>query len=110
MDSGQPNQTRLAEDAKDEFLSLLASVKEDIVSPDQRNADLNKVYGYSQHLTLREREVLRLVALGMNNTEIAQELFISLNTVTRHMTNIFSKTGTTNRVEAALYAARHGIS
>ena len=64
---------------------------------------------FGEALTLREREVLRLVTGGKNNSEIARELFISLNTVTRHMTNIFSKTGTSNRVEAAVFAARHGI-
>jgi DNA-binding CsgD family transcriptional regulator len=54
-------------------------------------------------------EVLRLVALGNNNSEIAGELFISINTVTRHLTNIFTKTSTRNRVEAAVYAARRRI-
>ena len=54
-------------------------------------------------------EVLRLVALGNNNSEIADELFISVNTVTRHLTNIFGKTSTRNRVEAAVYAARRRI-
>ncbi len=53
--------------------------------------------------------MLRLVTQGKNNSEIAQALFISLNTVTRHMTNVFTKTGTTNRVEAAVYATRHRV-
>ena len=61
-------------------------------------------------LTRREREILRLVVLGKSNSEIARQLFISLNTVTRHMTNIFSKTGTANRVEAAVYGTRHGLT
>ncbi len=61
-------------------------------------------------LSQREEEVLRLIAAGNSNPEIARTLSISLNTVTRHVTNIFDKTGTTNRVEAALYADRSGLS
>jgi DNA-binding CsgD family transcriptional regulator len=53
--------------------------------------------------------VLRLVVLGKNNSEIAQGLFISLNTVTRHLSNIFAKTGAKNRVELAVYAVRHRL-
>jgi NarL family two-component system response regulator LiaR len=40
---------------------------------------------------------------------VAEALFISINTVTRHLTNIFTKTGTANRAEAAVYAARHNL-
>ena len=64
---------------------------------------------YPDGLTQREVEVLRLVAAGRSNPEIAQELFISINTVVRHLSNIFSKTGTTNRVEAATYANSRGL-
>ena len=54
------------------------------------------------------REVLHHLAMGKNNPEIARELFISINTVTRHITSIFTKTSTTNRVHAMGYAAhRH---
>ncbi len=60
-------------------------------------------------LSRRELEVLKLVAEGMNNPRIAEDLSISLNTVTRHITNIFRKTGSSNRVEAAMYAARIGL-
>lgn len=60
-------------------------------------------------LTPREVEVLRIVASGKSNPEIATELFISLNTVTRHITNIFSKTDTISRAQAAVWAADHGL-
>ena len=109
MNSGRSKRTRLSREVKKEMLSILANVKEHIVTTDRSAFNVDEVQLYSDNLTPREREVLRQVALGMNNPEIAQELFISLNTVARHMTNIFSKTNTTNRVEAALYAARHGI-
>ena len=64
---------------------------------------------YPDGLTQREVQVLRAVASGKSNPQVAEELFISLNTVTRHLTNIFGKTGTSNRAEAAVYAAQHGL-
>jgi pimeloyl-ACP methyl ester carboxylesterase/DNA-binding CsgD family transcriptional regulator len=60
-------------------------------------------------LTARELEVLRLIAAGRSNQEIAQELVISFNTVTNHVKNILGKTGSANRTEAASYAYRNGI-
>jgi DNA-binding NarL/FixJ family response regulator len=54
-------------------------------------------------------EVLRLIAAGKGNLDIAAELVISLNTVARHVSNIFSKIGAANRAEAATYAYRHGL-
>jgi DNA-binding CsgD family transcriptional regulator len=64
---------------------------------------------YPNGLTQREVEVLRLIAAGRSNSDIAAELVISLNTVARHVSNIFSKTGATNRAETATYAYRHGL-
>jgi DNA-binding CsgD family transcriptional regulator/pimeloyl-ACP methyl ester carboxylesterase len=60
-------------------------------------------------LTTREIEVLRLVAAGKSNQQIAAELVISLNTVARHMSNILDKIGAANRAEAASYATRQGL-
>ncbi|MFQ6026880.1 MAG: AAA family ATPase [Dehalococcoidia bacterium] len=64
---------------------------------------------YPNGLTRREVEVLRLVAGGKSNPEVGEELLISLNTVKRHIANIFAKTGTANRAEAAAYAARQDL-
>jgi DNA-binding CsgD family transcriptional regulator len=61
-------------------------------------------------LTAREAEVLRLIAAGRSNREIADELVISFNTVIRHVTHILVKTGAANRAEAAVFAARHGLA
>ena len=58
-------------------------------------------------LNQREVEVLRLLAAGKSNREIADALCISLNTVATHVRNILTKTGTANRTEAAAYALRH---
>jgi DNA-binding CsgD family transcriptional regulator len=64
---------------------------------------------YPDRLTEREVEVLRLIAAGKSNREIAQELSISLKMVARHISNIFAKTSVANRTEAAAYAARHEL-
>jgi DNA-binding CsgD family transcriptional regulator/pimeloyl-ACP methyl ester carboxylesterase len=61
-------------------------------------------------LSEREAEVLRLLAAGKSNRQIADELFISLNTVSHHLRNIFVKTGTVNRTEAASFAHQHGLA
>jgi DNA-binding NarL/FixJ family response regulator len=61
-------------------------------------------------LSTREVEVLRLVAAGKSNAEIADELVISVNTVRRHVSNIFDKTGAANRAQATAYAKDHGIA
>lgn len=60
-------------------------------------------------LSEREVQVLRLVARGRSNQQIAEELVISLHTVARHVSNIFGKTGAANRAEAAVYAFRQGL-
>ncbi|MCA9218379.1 MAG: alpha/beta fold hydrolase [Planctomycetales bacterium] len=59
-------------------------------------------------LTVREREVLSLVVEGTTNAEIAKRLFISIDTVTRHLTHIYAKTGTKRRVELVRYALERG--
>jgi predicted ATPase/DNA-binding CsgD family transcriptional regulator len=61
-------------------------------------------------LSPREVEVLRLIAAGRSNREIADTLVISLNTVARHVSNIFDKVGATNRTEAAAFAHHHGLA
>ena len=61
-------------------------------------------------LSQSEVEALRLLAAVRSNQQIADELVISLNTVARHVSNIFDKTGAANRVEAASYATRHGLA
>ena len=55
-------------------------------------------------LSQRELEVLRLLAAGKSNRDIADALFISLNTVATHVRNILTKTGCANRTEAAAMA------
>ena len=61
-------------------------------------------------LTPREFEILRLVAAGRANREIADALFISVPTVKRHLTNIFGKLGLPSRSALTAYAHTHGLA
>ncbi len=60
-------------------------------------------------LSPRERDVLRLVATGMNNREIGQQLHLSAGTVKNHVSAILRRLGTTDRTEAAVLATRHRL-
>jgi DNA-binding NarL/FixJ family response regulator len=61
-------------------------------------------------LTPREVEVLRLIASGRTNLEIAVQLVLSPRTVGRHITNIYTKIGARGRADATAYALRHGFA
>ena len=62
------------------------------------------------NLTGRQAEVLRLLAAGLSNKQIAAELFISTATVERHLATIYRNLGLAGRVEAARFAINHGIA
>jgi DNA-binding NarL/FixJ family response regulator len=65
--------------------------------------------GYREGLTDRELEVLRLVACGLDNGEIASRLFVSEKTVKNHIRSILDKLQLRNRIQAATYAVREGL-
>jgi DNA-binding NarL/FixJ family response regulator len=61
-------------------------------------------------LTTREIEVLKLIAAGLSNTEIAAALVVSAATIKTHINHIFAKTGARDRAQAVRYAYQHGLA
>ena len=95
-----------------------ASVGESLISPHIATKVLQRIRAASvdvggnvsrPELSDRETEVLRLIANGKDNSEIAQELHISPKTVKNHISNILMKLQIENRIQAAVYAVRSGI-
>jgi DNA-binding CsgD family transcriptional regulator/pimeloyl-ACP methyl ester carboxylesterase len=86
----------------DDFLARIEDRAGDEPDADRHGAPL-------ADLSLRELEVLRLLAAGRSNQEIAESLVISASTVAKHVSSILGKTGTANRVEVTTYAHRHRL-
>jgi DNA-binding NarL/FixJ family response regulator len=82
---------------------FLAGIQGQVADP-ARNLDSRS------RLSAREVEVVRLIAAGRSNQQIAAELVISPHTVGRHVTNIFRKVGVSNRAEATAYALRNRLA
>ena len=97
-----------------------ASVGESLISPSIAGKVLQRLRAASPdaqaaetilaELSDREVQVLRLIANGKDNSEIAGELFISAKTVKNHISNILLKLSIQNRIQAAVYAVRSGIA
>jgi DNA-binding NarL/FixJ family response regulator len=66
--------------------------------------------GSKDRLSVREREVLTLLADGLRNAEIAQALFLSTRTVEHHVAAVLRKLDLPDRMAAARYARRHGVT
>jgi DNA-binding NarL/FixJ family response regulator len=84
--------------------ALIGEIKSPIAPPQVNRADITA-------LTTRELEVLRLIAAGKSNQEIATELVLSIRTVERHVSNIYQKlqiSGPTARAVATAYLLRQG--
>ena len=79
------------------------------VGPSHQQADRVAPNGETQ-LTLREQEILKLVARGLSNVQIGEELMVTENTVKSHVKNILGKLHMKNRSAAASYAGRLGLT
>lgn len=75
----------------------------------QRSVEQEQKSGSLDQLSARELDVLRLIARGMENAEIAEALNISPRTAKNHVSNILAKLGLAGRVQAAIYAVRRGL-
>jgi DNA-binding NarL/FixJ family response regulator len=97
-----------------------AAIGESLISPGiaakvlQRVRASSAANGSSEALTAalskREVEVLKLIASGKDNTQIARDLFISSKTVKNHISNILFKLQIDNRIQAAVYAVKSGLA
>jgi DNA-binding NarL/FixJ family response regulator len=89
------------------FLALVDRITASAPTP----ASASPAPGNAPHdaLTPREREVLRLVALGLTNAEVARELTVTSRTVNAHLTAIYAKLGVAGRSAAIRYAIEHRL-
>ncbi len=112
----EPRPHRPARSAEEAAAALRAEVKAGRYDADAVEA----VLGAAGHrvvrrregpsgLTLREVEVLRLVARGLSNKEVAKALFISAKTVANHVEHIYAKIDASTRAAASLFAMQHGL-
>ena len=90
---------------RDHVTDLARRARMDIVRSDDAKTDENGRCG----LTAREADVLRLVAAGRTNRQIAEKLFISTKTASAHVSNVLTKLGVSNRAEAGAEARRLGL-
>jgi DNA-binding NarL/FixJ family response regulator len=98
---------------------IAAAAGESLISPQIASKVLQRLRSQTSHvdaaetiraeLSDREIEVLKLIANGKDNAQIAGELFISPKTVKNHISNILMKLQIDNRIQAAVYAVRSGL-
>ncbi len=86
--------------------SLVPKVLAEFQRFSETKAELRKLFS---ELTPRERDILRLLAQGKSNREIAQTLYLTEKTVRNYVSNILRKLEVNSRTEAALLAAKHGV-
>jgi DNA-binding NarL/FixJ family response regulator len=105
-------------ESSEQFLHALRAVArgESLLSPQElvrSLRDLSQSAGHDPELELpltpREEEVLGLLATGLSNREIAHILFVAESTAKTHVEHIIGKLGVSDRVQAAVWAARHGV-
>lgn len=93
-------------EAREALASFFAAHSGERARPPRRRP---KPPRYPATLTRREAQVLKLIAAGKTNRQVAAELDITANTVSHHLRSIFAKTRSSNRTEAAAFAHSHGL-
>jgi pimeloyl-ACP methyl ester carboxylesterase/DNA-binding CsgD family transcriptional regulator len=104
--------TEATASAIDEFLGEVEegrTAQREAGAPASKQDGSGPTRGYPHGLTAREVEVLRYLAGGRTNDEIAEELFVSVRTVERHVANIYAKIGARGRANATAYALTHNL-
>jgi DNA-binding NarL/FixJ family response regulator len=81
-----------------------------VVEPASAGQKTAPTPGRDRGLTRRECDVLRLLAEGKSDREIAETLFVSRHTAANHVASILGKLGVPSRAAAAAYAVRHGVA
>jgi two-component system, NarL family, response regulator LiaR len=87
-----------------------AAAGDTAISPEHLARAVRTPAPAGEHLTKRERDVLRLVASGLSNEAMASQLVLSLHTVRTHVQSILSKLGVHSKLEAAVFARDHGLA
>src|SRR5204862_2616370 len=91
------------------YLDTLLAAFQQETKRDALIKESSEIYQLPEPLSEREQEILQLLAGGASNQEIAQELVITVDTVKRHASHIFSKLGVRNRIQAVMQARALGL-
>jgi two-component system, NarL family, response regulator LiaR len=108
-DSSTADLLRAIREVKQGLSPLDPAISSRVLSEFRRLAGQREPTGLDGDLTEREAEVLRLVGSGLSNKEIAARLCLAEKTVKNYLTTIFQKLHLNDRVQAALYAQKHGL-
>jgi DNA-binding NarL/FixJ family response regulator len=100
--------TQLHPDIAQKLMAMVAAKSQPADQPAAARPEPEQPDKASSELTERERGVLRLIASGLNNREIAERMVISEETVKTHVSSILSKLGLEDRTQAAIWALKHG--
>ena len=115
IDRGEPDDLEKATLLIDDGLEIsrelgLVAIEKRLITLQEKAASMAApAAAYPDGLTGREVEVLRLLAAGRTNQQIADDLVIAPSTAAKHVANILGKTGSSNRAEAATYANQQGL-
>jgi DNA-binding NarL/FixJ family response regulator len=89
---------------------LLQAARGHVISAETHRAAMHAEVVRKYGLTEREATVLALVAVGMSNAEIAEHLYLSINSIKTYIRQAYGRIGARSRSEAVLWAIRHGLS